>query len=112
MYSSHGARTDTSKLFVGHGDDQTDKIVDINLEQVPEVVSGVVALRKLVIGLIPRYIVCELVGWQCAYFGFALILCHIPCRFRCHAEERRGLYLSHLEGSWYHKIDRFARFLR
>ena len=52
-----------SKLFAGRGDDKTDKIVDMNLEQIPEVVSGVVALRELVIGLIPRYVVCELVGW-------------------------------------------------
>ncbi len=63
MYSRHGVRTDMSKLFAGRGDDQTDKIVDINLEQIPEVVSGVIALRELVIGLIPRYVVCELVGW-------------------------------------------------
>ena len=63
MYSRHGARTDMSKLFAGRGDDKTDKIVDMNLEQIPEVVSEVVALRELVIGLIPRYIVRELVGW-------------------------------------------------
>ncbi len=63
MYSCHGARTDVAKLFAGHGDDQTDKIVDINLKQILEVVPGVIALRELVIGLIPRHIVRELVGW-------------------------------------------------
>jgi hypothetical protein len=42
-----------AKLFAGRGDNQTDKIVNINLKQISEVVPGVIALWELVIVLIP-----------------------------------------------------------
>jgi hypothetical protein len=40
------------KLFSGCGDNQTDKIIDLNLKQISEVVPGIIALQELVIGLI------------------------------------------------------------
>ena len=63
MYSGHGARTDVAQLFARRRDNQADKIVNINLEQISEVVPGVVTLRELAIGLVTCHVVCELVGW-------------------------------------------------